>query len=210
MSKTVRCSRRKLARRRLVQCVVGLWWVISTQQRNRSIYGILLLCSRTKARIWNFVCFRSSLTWLGQCRGAVCGINSVDCCFDLVAHQRHRLFVAQSLSMFETISIFKYANFNVLALCRLVSKLREGQVCICDTFQILACDSYNWTILVSFLDDLKWMLRSPRDDDAIRFNETNILLLTSEVATLKYIKANNTIFVLEVFAYRQVRPLFLV
>ncbi len=57
---------------------------------------------------------------------------------------------------------------------------------------------------------MEWVLRSLRDDDAIKSNETNILLLTSEVATLKYIKINNIILVLEVFAYRQVRPLFLV
>lgn len=54
------------------------------------------------------------------------------------------------------------------------------------------------------------MLRFSRDDDAIKSDETNILLLASEVATLKYIKVNNTIPVSEVFAYRQARPLFLV
>jgi len=112
--------------------------------------------------------------------------------------------------MFETVSIFKYANFNVPALCRLVGKLRGGQACICDTSQIPACGSYNWTILVSFPDGVEWVLRSPRDDGAIKSDETNILLLASEAATLKYIKANSTIPVPEVFAYRQARPLFLV
>lgn len=112
--------------------------------------------------------------------------------------------------MFKIINIFKYANFNVLALCRLMGKLRGEQVCICDTSQLSTCDSYNWTILVLFSNDVEWVLRSLRDDDAIKSNETNILLLTSEVATLKYIKINNIILVLEVFAYKQVRPLFLV
>ncbi len=112
--------------------------------------------------------------------------------------------------MVETVNIFKYANFNVPALCRLVGKLRGGQACICDTSQLPACGSYNWTILVSFPDGVEWVLRSPRDDGAIRSCETNILLLASEAATLKYIKANSTIPVPEVFAYRQVRPLFLV
>jgi len=54
------------------------------------------------------------------------------------------------------------------------------------------------------------MLRFSRDDDAIKSDETNILLLTNEVATLKYIKINNIISVLEIFAYRQARSLFLV
>jgi len=46
------------------------------------------------------------------------------------------------------------------------------------------------------------VLRSPRDDDAIKLDETNLLLLASEVATLMYIRTNSTILVPEVFAYR--------
>ena len=106
--------------------------------------------------------------------------------------------------MYERASIFKYAEFNKLALCRLVSKLREGQSCFCDTSQTSASDSFNWTILISFIDGVKWMLRFPRNDGEIKFDETNLILLASEVATLKYIKANSTISVLEIFAYRQV------
>lgn len=105
--------------------------------------------------------------------------------------------------MCETPSIFKYSSFSVSALCRLVSKLRGGQICFCDTSQVPACGSFNWTIIVSFLDGVEWVLRSPRDDGAIKSDETNFLLLASEAATLKYIKANSTIPVPEVFAYRQ-------
>lgn len=104
--------------------------------------------------------------------------------------------------MCETQGIFKYATFNVSTFCRLVSKLR-GQSCICDTSQVPACGSFNWTILVSFLDGVEWVLRSPRDDGAITSDDTNLLLLASEAATLKYIKANSTIPVPEVLAYRQ-------
>ncbi len=111
--------------------------------------------------------------------------------------------------MFETVNIFKYADLDVPALCHLVGKLRGVQACICDTFQFPVCGSYNWTILVLFPDGVEWVLRSPRDDGAIRSDGTNILLLASEAATLKYIKANSTIPVPEVFAYRQARPLFL-
>jgi hypothetical protein len=50
------------------------------------------------------------------------------------------------------------------------------------------------------------MLRSPRNDGEIKFDETNLILLASEAATLKYIKANSTIPVPEIFAYRQVIP----
>ncbi len=102
----------------------------------------------------------------------------------------------------ERASIFQYADFNASALCRLISKLREEQRCFCDTFQVSACDSFNWTILISFRDEMKWVLRFSRDDDAIKSNETNLLLLTSEAATLIYIRVNSTIFVPEVFAYR--------
>lgn len=48
---------------------------------------------------------------------------------------------------------------------------------------------------------MKWMLRFLRDDETIKSNETNLLLLTNEVATLKYIKVNSTILVSKVFAY---------
>ena len=107
--------------------------------------------------------------------------------------------------MCEELSIFKYANFNVSALRRLASQLREGQACMCDTSQVPACGSFNWTILLSFVDGVEWVLRSPRDDGAIQSDEANFLLLASEAATLKYIKANSTIPVPEVFAYRQAR-----
>lgn len=112
--------------------------------------------------------------------------------------------------MCETASAFKYANFNVPALCRLASKLRGGQTCICDTSQIPACGSFNWAILVSFIDGVEWVVRSPRDEGAIKSGETNLLLLASEAATLKYIKANSTIPVPEIFAYRQAGLSFLV
>ena len=113
-------------------------------------------------------------------------------------------------SMCETVSIFKYAKYNVTTLCRLVGKLRGGQAWICDTYQVPACGSFNWTILGSFLDGVEWVLRSPRDDSPIKSDETNLLLLASEAAILKYIGANSTIPVPEVFAYRQARPLFLI
>ena len=107
--------------------------------------------------------------------------------------------------MCETLCIFQYANFSVSALCRLASQRHEGRACICDTSQDPDCGSFNWAIFLSFDDGVEWVLRSPRDDGAIRSDETSSLLLASEAATLKYIKANSTIPVPEVFAYRQAR-----
>jgi len=76
---------------------------------------------------------------------------------------------------------------------RLVSKLRGGQSCFCDTSQTPASGSFNWTILISFINGVEWVLRSPRNDGGIKSDETNLILLASEAATLKYIKANSTI-----------------
>ena len=111
--------------------------------------------------------------------------------------------------MCETLSIFKYADFSVSALRHLASQLRDGKACICDTSQVPACGSFNWAILLSFVDGVEWVLRSPRDDGAIQSDEANSLLLASEAATLKYIKANSTIPGPEVFAYRQARQCLL-
>lgn len=54
---------------------------------------------------------------------------------------------------------------------------------------------------MSFVDGVEWVLRSPRDDGAMISDDTNALLLASEAATLKYIKANSTIPVPNVYAY---------
>lgn len=106
------------------------------------------------------------------------------------------------LSKYERATVFQYADFNVLALCRLASKLRGGQHCLCDTSQVPACGSCNWTILISFHDGVEWVLRSPLNYGAINSDETNLLLLASEAAALMYIRAKSTIPIPEVFAYR--------
>ena len=102
----------------------------------------------------------------------------------------------------ERAAVFQHADFNKPAFCRLVSKLRGGQYCVYDTFQIPACGSFNWAIRIAFHDGVEWVLRSPRDDGVIKSDETNLLLLASEAATLIYIRANSTIPVPEVFGYR--------
>ncbi|KAL8875970.1 MAG: hypothetical protein Q9198_005750 [Flavoplaca austrocitrina] len=74
--------------------------------------------------------------------------------------------------MQERANIFKYAEFDVDALCQLASNLRE------------------------------WVLRSPRKGDEIVSDDTNLSLLASEAATLKYIGAHSDIPVPEIFAYQ--------
>ena len=102
----------------------------------------------------------------------------------------------------EELAIFRYAIFNVEALCRLAGELREGHACFCDTSQIPASGSLNWTIFISFEDGVEWVLRSPLESGAIRSTNTNVTLLCSEAATLKYIRAFTKIPVPEVFTYR--------
>lgn len=99
-------------------------------------------------------------------------------------------------------SISKYADFNEVALCHLASKLRGGQSCFYDASQIPASGSFNWTVLISFSDGVEWVLRSPQNDGGIKSDEANLSLLASEASTLMYIRANSTIPVPRVFAYR--------
>lgn len=54
------------------------------------------------------------------------------------------------------------------------------------------------------------MLRFSRNDDEIKFNEMNFILLINKVAILKYIKINSTISILKIFIYKQVISLILV
>ncbi|OJD12882.1 hypothetical protein AJ78_06597 [Emergomyces pasteurianus Ep9510] len=97
--------------------------------------------------------------------------------------------------------VFRYANFNVSALCSLATQLRNGSLCDCDLSQVPAGGSLNWAISILFIDGVEWVLRSPREDGAVQCHETNSTLLASEAATLKYIRANSTIPVPQVFAY---------
>ncbi|KAK2807855.1 hypothetical protein FQN50_005244 [Emmonsiellopsis sp. PD_5] len=98
-------------------------------------------------------------------------------------------------------NIFRNATFEVDALCRLASSLRQGRVCSCDVNQTPADGSFSWVVFLTFDDGVEWVFRSPHDDGAIRSTETNNTLLASEAATLKYIKSHSAIPVPEVYAY---------
>ncbi|KAL8796595.1 MAG: hypothetical protein Q9182_007325 [Xanthomendoza sp. 2 TL-2023] len=99
-------------------------------------------------------------------------------------------------------SIFRYAKFDPLALCHIASRLRGGQSCYCDLTQTPKTGSFNWAVFLLFADGVEWVLRSPRKGDGVVSDDTNLLLLASEAATLKYIKRHSTIPVPEVFSYQ--------
>ena len=101
-------------------------------------------------------------------------------------------------------NIFKYADFDVDALCKLASNLCGGKSCSCNPDQIPKSGSFNWVVDVSFNDGIEWVLRSPRKGDEIVSDDTNLSLLASEAATLKYIIAHSDIPVPEIFAYQYV------
>lgn len=104
--------------------------------------------------------------------------------------------------MHKRAKVFQHAQFNADALCQLASNLRGGRSCSCDPYQTPKSGSFNWAIIVSFDDGVEWVLRSPRTGDGTILDDTNLLLLESEAATLKYIKAHSSIPVPEVFAYQ--------
>lgn len=101
-------------------------------------------------------------------------------------------------------NVFKHAKFDTFVLCCLASKLRQGSRCKCDPSQTPAYGSFNWAILLTFEDGVRWILRSLREDNPIKSSKMNLLLLASEAATLKYLRITNTLPVPEVFAYREV------
>ena len=82
----------------------------------------------------------------------------------------------------QKMNVRQISNTEILinALCRLASKLGGGYACFCDTAQIPVYSSFNWTVQISFDDRVRWVLRSPRTDGAIRSKETSLTLLASE------------------------------
>lgn len=105
---------------------------------------------------------------------------------------------------YKKLPVFRFADFDVSALCSLATELRneEQVLCDCDQSQTPLTGSLNWVITISFSDGVEWLLRSPRNDGAIRSLQVNSDLLASEAATLKYLKTNSSIPMPEVFAYR--------
>lgn len=101
--------------------------------------------------------------------------------------------------------VFRFATFDVDALCHLASRLRDDLPCTCNLDQSPAKGSFNWVIFLAFEDGVEWVLRSPYIDPNIQTlipEDICAKLLESEVATLKYIGLHTDIPVPTVYSYR--------
>ncbi|KAE8396791.1 kinase-like domain-containing protein [Aspergillus pseudonomiae] len=96
--------------------------------------------------------------------------------------------------------IFTYADFDLEALCRRASALREGVSCVCDPDQRPCSGSFNWAIFISFEDGMRWVFRSPHTREFMPM-ELGMKLLASEAATLRYLRAHSDVPVPEVYDY---------
>jgi aminoglycoside phosphotransferase (APT) family kinase protein len=96
-------------------------------------------------------------------------------------------------------TVFAYRDFDLQALCRLASALRQGVPCACDPEKRPASGSFNFAIFISFEDGVRWVFRSPTSTTLPLEQEEK--LLASEAATLRYLKAHSDIPVPEVYDY---------
>ncbi|KAJ5987968.1 hypothetical protein N7481_003178 [Penicillium waksmanii] len=96
--------------------------------------------------------------------------------------------------------VFLYRNFDLQALCRRASALRQGIPCACDPEQHPASGSFNWAVFISFEDGVQWVVRVPHLRSFMP-DEQAEKLLASEAATLRYLKAHSDIPVPEVYDY---------
>lgn len=104
--------------------------------------------------------------------------------------------------------IFAYAKFNLDALLSLATRLR-GRSCSADPSIRPKTGSLNWVIFITFDDGIEWAFRSPRNGpSAILTEESASKLLASEASTLKYLRANSSVPVPEVYSFRlaQITP----
>lgn len=93
-------------------------------------------------------------------------------------------------------------KFDLPALLQLAEKLRQIP-CSCDEFQEPLQGGLNCVIILTFEDGVEWIFRFPHTNCGVS-KEFASLLLSSEVATLKYVKENSSIPVPAVFDYRLV------
>lgn len=95
---------------------------------------------------------------------------------------------------------FVYRKFDIQALCRRASALRQGIPCTCDPEQHPASGSFNWAVFISFKDGVRWVFRAPHSRESMAVEPAE-KLLASEIATLRYLKAHSDIPVPEVYDY---------
>lgn len=96
--------------------------------------------------------------------------------------------------------VFQHARFNLQAVLQLAERLRNVP-CSCDSSQTPRSGSCNWAIVLSFMDGVEWLFRSPRTSYGIDEDIAGSLL-ASEAATLKYVRKNSSIPVPDVYYYR--------
>ncbi|CAI7661057.1 unnamed protein product [Penicillium glandicola] len=101
----------------------------------------------------------------------------------------------------EDFPLFRYNEFDVAALCQLASSMRLGTACTCDLNQRPTRGGFNWAVFVLFEDGVEWVLRSPLQNHPELSNECALKLLSSEAATLKYLKVYTDIPVPDVYSY---------
>ena len=104
------------------------------------------------------------------------------------------------MSLYPKPDIFTYADFDLQALCRQASTLRQGVSCACDPDQRPASGSFNWAIFILFEDRVRWVFRSPHPRTFMPM-EMGMKLLASEAATLRYLRTHSDIPVPEVYDY---------
>ncbi|KGO36870.1 Aminoglycoside phosphotransferase [Penicillium expansum] len=101
----------------------------------------------------------------------------------------------------EGFPLFMYNEFDVAALCQLASNMRQNIACTCDLNQRPKRGGFNWAVFVLFEDGLEWVLRSPvQNHPELSYNSV-AKLLSSEAATLNYLRAHTEIPVPEVYSY---------
>ncbi|PYH34767.1 RNase H domain-containing protein [Aspergillus neoniger CBS 115656] len=93
-----------------------------------------------------------------------------------------------------------YADFDLEAVCRRASTLRQGISCTCDPSQHPASGSFNWAIFILFRDGVQWVFRSPHPRTFMPL-DIGMKLLASKAATLRYLKTHSDIPVPEVYDY---------
>lgn len=99
-----------------------------------------------------------------------------------------------------------HKRFNLEALLTHATSLRKLQ-CSCDLNQIPMAGSSNYAILLKFEDNVEWIFRYPMRGEGHMSLKVAGELLTSEVATMKYVTEHTSVPVPEIFDYRSVnRP----
>ena len=100
--------------------------------------------------------------------------------------------------------IFKNVpTFNYDAVLKRAAELRDLRCAWATTRPMIG--STNVAFIITFQDNVNWIFRYPRvDDDPFMSVENARELLASEIATMKYIRANTSVPVPEIFDFRSV------